>query len=222
MIRFETGGWKRASRRESLGEGFCAWWHPVELPAAPRHWWRALRPRRKLAGFDAMTLYRMSGVGLGLTSLDDLDGARKRARELAERDGAGLVSADPVTVSGRRGFRLIRKLPQDPCGMSYRATIEVPVDEAAIVVDVHCREFGVTGLRDAAVFQTLVSEGGLELDDAADTPAGWFEDPYDPGRTAEVLRNRADDRIWDARFPAHPLSRLRRHLRRIERKLRVE
>ena len=50
---------------------------------------------------------------------------------------------------------------------------------------------------------------------------GWAADPYDPDFEADVLRNQAEDERYDADFPDHPLSRLRRGLKDVEASLRL-
>jgi hypothetical protein len=46
---------------------------------------------------------------------------------------------------------------------------------------------------------------------------GWAHDPYDTNVKAPVLYNESESRAWDAEFPHHPLSRLRRVLLLLER-----
>lgn len=48
--------------------------------------------------------------------------------------------------------------------------------------------------------------------DADDSMAGWMRDPYDESRRDPLMKNGADDRAFDAKFPDHPLSLVRAEL----------
>jgi hypothetical protein len=121
----------------------------------------------------------------------------------------GIVQVDAVVVGGLPAITAIFKFPQSPTGMTYLGAITIPFRDCSFVVKWQCPEVGITGVRDAAVFELVAPP----VDEKSGLPVGWFADPYEPSYQAPVLRNRADDVEWDARFPHHPLSRLRSYLR---------
>jgi len=121
----------------------------------------------------------------------------------------GIVEVEPTVVAGIRSAQAIFKIPQQPSGMTYLAAVTIPFRECSFVIKWQCPENGTTGMRDAVVFALVAPP----LDDATGVPRGWAQDPYDPSHRSAALRNRADDTEWDARFPTHPLSRVRGYLR---------
>ena len=76
-------------------------------------------------------------------------------------------------------------------------------------------ERGTTGVREAAVTARLFNAGELSVDAYQES---WARDPYDPtynGVDHSTLRYVSDDDKYDADFPFHPLSKVRRTLRQI-------
>jgi hypothetical protein len=124
-------------------------------------------------------------------------------------EAGGIVQVDSIVVGSVLAILAIFKFRQNPTGMTYLGSITIPFRDCSFVVKWQCPERGVTGMRDAAVFELV----DPPLDETTHLPVGWFADPYDPSYRATVVRNRADDVEWDARFPHHPLSRLRSYLR---------
>jgi hypothetical protein len=121
----------------------------------------------------------------------------------------GIVSVEPVTISSIPSIATIFKLPQDPSGMTYIASITVPFRDCSFVVKIQCPEMGITGLRDTTIFAKLSSE--LELGDDG-VPRGWIKDPYLATCDSTARYNLSDQIQYDAHFFDHPLSRARRHL----------
>ncbi len=159
---------------------------------------------------DGLTLHFHAGPPDFAASLDDLDAVRAAVRAEAMQAGAGIVEVDVVSLDGVPAVRSIVKKPQQPSGMTYEGALLIPRQPFSFVVKVLCRETGVTGMRDSAVFLRVASE------DEAPQSRRWFQDPYDPLFEGLVLHNPADDAEWDERFPDHPLSRCRAHLRMLE------
>lgn len=142
-------------------------------------------------------------------SLDDLEAVRAAVRAEATQAGAGIVEVDVISLDDLPVVRSIVKKPQQPSGMTYEGSLLLLRRDCSAALKVLCREHGVTGLRDAAVFLRVTAGH----DEPLDLP--WFQDPYDPLFEGLVLRNPADDPEWDDRFPQHPLSRCRTHLQMI-------
>ena len=73
-------------------------------------------------------------------------------------------------------------------------------------------ELGTTGVREAVVASTLMSEGKPA---PQDYERCWGQDPYEltyRGVDKSVLRFMSDDEAYDEQFPQHPLSKVRRVL----------
>lgn len=151
----------------------------------------------------------------------DADDVRRFARALAVAAGGGLIEADRWRHTGHLGMRSISKLPQTPSGFTYVGDL-IGQRQAGFAIKLECREAGTTGLRETAVALEL------GIDPAPGPLARWFgrgprweADLYDPRLRAPVMRTQADDPRWDARFPDHPLSRVRRHLAAVAAGMRV-
>jgi hypothetical protein len=73
-------------------------------------------------------------------------------------------------------------------------------------------EIGTTGMREAVITAELMNSAKLTMQDY---DRSWAQDPYDHsygGVDRSVLRFASDDESYDARFPEHPLSKIRRVL----------
>jgi hypothetical protein len=154
-----------------------------------------------------------------LASLEDL---RSGYRILAASDGNAIIEVETPMVDGCPAVRTIIKIPQQPHGMTYLGSVTLPFRDFSYVIKVQCEEFGATGLRDVLVFEELLGTGEVTLDvDAEGRLTGWMQDPYDASIVSAFARNRAEAQEYDARFPEHPLSRLRLTLSHIQGTLRV-
>jgi len=70
----------------------------------------------------------------------------------------------------------------------------------------------MTGVREAIVTATLISEGKLK---PQEYELHWAHDPYESaysGVDRSALRSLSDDESYDEQFPLHPLSKVRRTL----------
>jgi hypothetical protein len=138
-------------------------------------------------------------------SLDDLASIRQQYR----LGGAALIEVEKVTLDGCDGLRTIVKIPQAPRGMTYIGGLTLPFRDCSWVLKAQCQEHGTTGVREAIVLDERVDDVKLP------SLEGWQGDPYDPALRAPLQRNLSDAAEYDAQFPDHPLSRLRRLLPRL-------
>jgi hypothetical protein len=156
------------------------------------------------------------GDGLGLylfTVPPDLPPARAveelrgfYARSL-ETSGGQLVETAVLTVGGFAAVRVVFKAPQQPSGMTYVGSVTVPFRDFSFVVKVQCEERGATGLREAVLLDRRLRAG-----DVPSVTAGRMELPgWEP-----------DAEQFDAEFPDHPVSRVRKVLRQVCASLIVE
>lgn len=169
-----------------------------------------------------------AGDGLGLfyfqippdipVGIDSIAEIRTACRRATLEAGGAIIEVDRLVLDGCAAIRQIIKVPQQPFGMTYIGSFMLPFRDFSYVVRVECPERGVTGCRDAMVWNQLLQAGLVTIDDPF---RGWMQDPYDPAATARLARNRADSEEYDAQFPDHPLSRLRPVLERVQETLRV-
>lgn len=166
---------------------------------------------------DELTLLRFASAA-ELPPLDDIAAIRNYCRNLATDAGGGLISADVVHLSTSLAVQAIYKMERLPA-YAYTGLILVPAGDSYFSIVLETVERGTTGARDAVVTAQLFEGGELSIEppnptepDVPGKVKGWFVDPYDPDFTGNVLRSRSDEKQYDAVFPNHPLSKLRRWL----------
>jgi hypothetical protein len=162
---------------------------------------------------DPVTLHYFPGPPPIPVDLSDLDAVRDFYRTTAMRGGAAIIEVDTIAVQGCTAVRTIVKRPQAPHGITYVGCITIPFPSFSLVLKIQCAEYGTTGIRDAVVADELIGQGRLALDPRV---GGWMQDPYDPSLRDGFRRNLSEDAKYDARFPTHPLSRLRPRLARLQ------
>jgi predicted outer membrane repeat protein len=176
---------------------------------------------------DVLSLNRIDNPDEPLPPLSDLQAVRAFCRNLAEKSG-GLISADIVRIGNSQAIQLIYKREHLPA-YAYTGMIIIPCGDQRFVLVVASTERGTTGVREAIVTDELLRDGELEIErfdqDAPDGSTGrvkgWFKDPYDSSYAGKALCSAADDEKHDARFPNHPLSKVRATLRHLQKTLRV-
>jgi|SRR5579864_284939 len=136
---------------------------------------------------------------------------RKWCRREAAVHNAGLIEARAIPSKVGPSASFIYKILQKPA-YTYIGQSVTSLHGATIVWTVIAKEHGTTGVREAVVTSNLMSSGKLTLDGYEQA---WAQDPYDPayhGVDRSVLRFMSDDESYDAQFPSHPLSKVRRAL----------
>jgi hypothetical protein len=159
-------------------------------------------------------------IAADLSSLEDV---RSFYRKAMAASGSGIIEVETPRLDGVATVRTIIKVPQQPHGMFYLDSVTLPFRDFSYVIKVQCEEFGITGLRDSEVLDELLGTGDVTLDINGDEIRliGWVQDPYDASIVSTFARNRAEALEYDARFPEHPLSRLRPTLNHIQETLRI-
>jgi hypothetical protein len=125
-----------------------------------------------------------------------------RTRDTVAASGAALVECNVVTVDYTPAIRQITKMPQKPTGMTYLGAFTLPFAKFSYVVKVQCEERGVTGVREAVLLDEALHDKTVAISPESSTP---IDGDWDP-----------DSERFDDRFPTHPLSRMRRHLRYLQ------
>ena|SRR5215510_646603 len=183
-------------------------WRPAQDDGMMRAWENAEK--------DTLSLHLFLKVPDLAGPLSRIDRIREGYRTGIVQAGGALVEVEIDELDTVPALRTIFKLPQQLRGMSYIGAWTIPRKSFSFVVKVCCAEHGTTGIRDAVV------AAKIQLPHGEDDPfQGWFQDPYDPGFRAQVLRNRSDDAEWDEFFPQHPLSRVRACLRSLKESISI-
>ncbi|MGW1225244.1 hypothetical protein [Streptomyces sp. NPDC001478] len=135
-------------------------------------------------------------------ALDDGPALRSALTHHTARAGGGLIEASVKTLGGLPALRQILKLPlpDRPSGLAFIGSFTVPRAACSTVVKIQAREEGMTGMREAVVMARL-------------GPQDYFRPhPYAPDAQGGLPFHEADHARWDAEFPGHPLTRVRRTL----------
>jgi hypothetical protein len=150
----------------------------------------------------------------GMPPLSDRTALQRYCRHIAERQGAGLVEV--VTAVGAEGPSLtyIYKRLRKPAFTVF-GVVTTPMTQGSWTWMVIAAERGSTGVREAVITAKLLEAGQLTLESYK---ASWAQDPYEPaysGVERSTLRYLSDAEEYDAEFPDHPLTKVRRELRRL-------
>ena len=118
-------------------------------------------------------------------------------------DDQGLIEVNAgTTESGRRFIYSIVKTVQEAAGVQYCLTMHIDCQQLAISIQGFFSECGMTGVRDACVYESYTRENSVKN-------RAWNEDPYNPGYRRGILMNLSEGKEYDPLFPQHPLSEAR-------------
>ncbi|MER5687947.1 hypothetical protein [Streptomyces sp. NPDC002205] len=134
--------------------------------------------------------------------LDDRPTLRHALTHCTAQAGGGLIEASVKTLGGLPALRQILKLPLPgrPNGQASIGSFTVPRAGRSTVVKIQAAEHGMTGMREAVVLAKV----GVEQ---------YFKPhPYAPDVQGGLPFHAADHERWDAEFPDHPVTRVRRTL----------
>lgn len=135
-------------------------------------------------------------------------------------DQSGLLAIKSVTSP--KGIPFVyslfkRLIPQDKGGgVMYTLTIYIQGDNTAYQIQSMIGEYGMTGMRDSMILPQMLSQGKVTMvpgdDGQPPKMQGWSSDPYDPNFTKGIPMNLSESEEYDAQFPNHPLSVIRKLL----------
>jgi hypothetical protein len=164
--------------------------------------------------------------------MHDLKAVRDHYRASFAKQGMGLIECDVFQLEAVPAVRAIAKLVVPQKGAAYAGTVALPLLKESYVFNTVAKEHEITGIRETAVMLKMSTEFekreyALDLppesgqqEESAKEPIvwknavtgavmQWAQDPYEPEFKGPCLRNLADSPDHDARFPEHPLSRVR-------------
>ena len=122
----------------------------------------------------------------------------------------GLIQVDLVELKNYQAIKTIFKIPQQPKGVVYLASLTVPFRDRSYVIKLQALELGMTGVRDAVILDRYLREGNVNVDN-------WSADPYNSKYTKGSRMNKSEAIKYDAEFEDHPLSQVRKYISEIER-----
>ena len=154
-------------------------------------------------------------------SPSNLEGLREMYREQVTAAKGGLIQVGTLEVSGISSIKTIFKLPQKMAGVAYVAAITIPFKDFSFVLKITCFERGFGGTRETRILEQR-RRALLEKGETRDVMEGWNADPYDPSFKAELLMTFAENAVFDADFPDHPISRARIWIGKFEQSLKLE
>lgn len=135
-------------------------------------------------------------------SLDDGPSLRAELTRLTAQAGGGLIEASVKSLGPLPALKQILKLPLpgQPSGQAFIGSFTVPRATCSTVVKIQAPERGMTGMQEALVMAQVGHDK-------------YFRPhPYAPEVQGGLPFHAADHAQWDAQFPDHPLSRVRRTL----------
>jgi hypothetical protein len=119
---------------------------------------------------------------------------------MAAGQGSALVEADVTSIGGQPALRQILKvkLPNQPSGQAFLGSFIIPKANCSAVLRVQAAEGQPTGVRESMVLAQVGPE------------AYFLPHPHVPDIQLPLPFHAADNPAYDAQFPSHPLSRVRR------------
>jgi hypothetical protein len=149
-----------------------------------------------------------------IPTVSDLEVLRNFYRTSISNVHGGLIQADLLKIHEVPSAKIIVKLPQEPSGMTYLASLTIPFENCSFVLKIQCAEVGPTGMRDALIADELLASGEVKFgDNGLDH---WFFDPYDNSYKSGTLMNVSEQEMYDSRFPDHPLTQARKWISNLE------
>ena len=191
-------------------------------------WINALKPGT--IAWQSVTSDEMKVQILELRSLfpnvSDLPAVRESFRGVIQSRKGALISCDPVPGAALPTITVISKYPAGRgYAMSYVAAIFTVIDAQLLELFISGSEDNFTGVREAMITHELMgtaTPAQMEQFNKGIIPIEWKFERYHPGtRSSELAYLLSDDEKYDVRYPNHPLTRVRRAIRRIERTFQV-
>ncbi|MEO1412719.1 MAG: hypothetical protein AAFW73_22705 [Bacteroidota bacterium] len=143
----------------------------------------------------------------------DLAAYRNRIRGILAGQLGGLISCELLVQEGVEAYETIGKIPrQERMGVDYLYHLDLRHygEQRLYQVMVRVHEGEPTGSRDNLLMQPLSELAGMDL---VQLMAHYRRDPYAPYFAEGNRRNLAELEVFDALFPIHPLSIIRREIR---------
>ena len=149
-----------------------------------------------------------------IPSLQNIDALRSFYRQSLLPIKGGLIEVETLAIQAYSAVHTIFKIPQQPSGITYLASLTFPFKKYSFVIKIQALETGETGMRDTLVLDRLMEEGKVKFTAAG--LQGWAADPYDSSYQEGSLMNLGEQELYDTRYPTHPLSMARDRMKEIQ------
>jgi hypothetical protein len=139
---------------------------------------------------------------------------RTYCRRYAQQKKAGLLEVACTHGAEGTSCTFVCKRLEIPA-FTFFGVILIPNGHSMWQWLVIAGERGTTGIREAVVAAKMLEAGQLTIETYA---SSWACDPYEPsyaGVDRSTLRYLSDSEEYDEEFPDHPLTKVRRELRRL-------
>jgi len=152
-----------------------------------------------------------------LPYLNEIDVVREFYRKELSNHNGGLIEVNIKEIESYKTIKTLFKISQEPTGISYLASLTFPFKNHSFVVKIQSLEYGMTGIREAEITDSLLQNNELTL--SGDNYLEWSKDPYKKEFSEGLLMNLSEQEIYDSLYPNHALSKARKLLNSIESKL---
>lgn len=175
---------------------------------------------KNITGDEMAVLYEKRAANF--PDLRDIDQVRQYySKDLRERDGA-IISCDIVHLGSSSAVRLVSKFSkQGDTTTRFTAQLVVPTPQWTFALLIWSSDAGMTGFREATIFAEFANAAAKSDHPRLKPETEFAYDRYDPASRSNPSFLLSDAEQYDARFPDHPLSRVRKCLRREESKFRI-
>jgi hypothetical protein len=146
------------------------------------------------------------------TKLENIEEMRiLRRQNIVESINGGFIRCNTIQVKGFDILDMIIKQPQEERGYLFLGSFTIPFKNCSYVINIQAKEFGTTGMREAMMGNAFLS-GQLK----AKSMSELRRDPYDKNFKDGHLMTIFEEEKYDAQFPNHPLSLVRKNLELIK------
>lgn len=155
-----------------------------------------------------------------LPTIKNIDVLRDFYRTNLASQNGGLILVESIVLGKIKAIKTIFKIPMEPTGMQYLASITIPFKNSSFVVKIQAPETGTTGIRESMVANKLLSSGEVKLSD--DKIENWAADPYSSEIEGKTLMNQSELELYDKDFALHPLSVARKLINQIQHEMKFD
>ena len=149
-----------------------------------------------------------------LPYLNEIDVVREFYRKELSNHNGGLIEVNIKEIESYKTIKTLFKISQEPTGISYLASLTFPFKNHSFVIKIQSLEYGMTGIREAEITDSLLQNNELTL--SGDNYLEWSKDPYKKEFSEGLLMNLSEQENYDSLYPNHALSKARKLLNSIE------
>ena len=152
-----------------------------------------------------------------LPSSKEINTIRAFYRGQIIQHNGGLIQVDYTDLDDYKAIRTVFKIPQEPEGMVYLASLTIPFKTCSYVIKIQAPEIEMIGSRDSIISDRLRQEGIITTGESG--LQNWISDPYHKTFEKGTLMNKSEEAVYDVEFEDHPLTQARKLITQIENKI---